>query len=134
MAPPHPNPAIYTQEKETTTMRNVTVNRDEFLVEVTANREAHREVFEEALDGYHRRLKAELEQRVRDLKAGRRINQYIGLPEPEDHTDDYDRVIMMAHMSVEDTITLSEDEFAMYVMDQWRWKQDFAETTRRHLR
>jgi hypothetical protein len=115
-------------------MRNVTVNRDEFLVEVTANREAHREVFEEALDGYHRRLKAELEQRVRDLKAGRRINQYIGLPEPEDHTDDYDRVIMMAHMSVEDTITLSEDEFAMYVMDQWRWKQDFAETTLRYLR
>jgi hypothetical protein len=99
-----------------------------------ANREAHREVFEEALDGYHRRLKAELEQRVRDLKAGRRINQYIGLPEPEDHTDDYDRVIMMAHMSVEDTITLSEDEFAMYVMDQWRWKQDFAETTLRYLR
>ena len=40
-------------------MRNVTVNRDEFLVEVTANREAHREVFEEALEGYHRRLKAE---------------------------------------------------------------------------
>jgi hypothetical protein len=114
-------------------MRNVTVNRDEFLVEVTANREAHREVFEEVLEGFHRRLKAELDRRVRDLKAGRHINQYIGLPEPEDHTDDYDRVIMMAQMSVEDTITLSEDEFAMYVMDQWRWKQDFTETSQRYL-
>lgn len=66
-------------------------------------------------------------------RAGRYINQYLGIPEPEDHTEDhtgdYDRVIMMAHMSVEDTITLSEDEFAMYVMDQWRWKQDFADTT-----
>ena len=41
---------------------------------------------------------------------------------------------MMATMSVEDTISLSEDEFAMYVMDQWRWKQDFAETTLRYLR
>ncbi len=50
MAPPHPEPPINTQHKETTTMRNVTVNRDEFLVEVTANREAHREVFEEALE------------------------------------------------------------------------------------
>ena len=41
-------------------MRNVTVDRDDFLVEVIANREAHREVFEEALEGYHNRLKAEL--------------------------------------------------------------------------
>ena len=32
-------------------MRNVTVDRDDFLVEVIANREAHREVFEEALEG-----------------------------------------------------------------------------------
>ena len=47
---------------------------------------------------------------------------------------DIHRVIMMATMSVEDTISLSEDEFAMYVMDQWRWKQAFAETTLRYLR
>lgn len=114
-------------------MRNITVERDEFLIVVMNNREAHRDVFEDALDGFHRRLKAELEQRVRDLKAGRHINQYIGLPEPEDHTADYDRVILMAQMSVEDTITLSEDEFAMYVMDQWRWKQDFTDTASRYL-
>ena len=50
------------------------------------------------------------------------------------HSDDYGRVIMVARMSVEDTLTLSEDEFAMYVMDQSRWKQDFAETTLRYLR
>ena len=40
----------------------------------------------------------------------------------------------MAEMSVHDTIELTEDEFAMYVMDQWRWKQDFSETTARYLR
>ena len=115
-------------------MRNVTVDRGDFLVEIITNREAHREVFEEALEGYHNRLKAELERRVRDLKAGRRIDQYIGLPEPQDHTADYDRVITMAEMSIDDTIQLSEDEFAMYVMDQWRWKQDFAESTLCYLR
>lgn len=114
-------------------MRNVTVDRDDFLVQVMANQQAHREVFEEALGGFQKRLHRELDQRIRDLKAGRQINQYIGLPEPEDHTDDYDRVIMMARMSLDDTITLSEDEFAMYVMDQWRWKQDFAESTLRYL-
>lgn len=110
-------------------MRNVTVDRDDFLAKVTANRDGHRQVFEEALEAYRRILQRELEQRVRDLKRNLRIDQYIGLPEPEDHTTDYDRVITMAEMSIEDTIQLSEDEFAMYVMDQWRWKQQFAEST-----
>ena len=68
------------------------------------------------------------------LRGGRRVDQYIGLPEPDDHTADYDRVITMAEMSVLDVVDLSEDEFGMYVMDQWHWKQSLGESTARHLR
>jgi len=35
----------------------------------------------------------------------------------------------MAMMSVEEVIELTEDEFAMYVMDQWSWKNSFTRTT-----
>jgi hypothetical protein len=70
-----------------------------------------------------------LEGRIRDLKRGRHIDQYLRLPEPEDHTDDYDRVLAMAEMSVDEEIELNADDFAMYVMDQWHWKQSFTETT-----
>jgi len=115
-------------------MRTVVVDRDEYLDRLRANRENHRAVFDEAVEGYHNRLMAELERRVRDLKRGRHIDQYIGLPEPEDHTNDYDRVITMAEMSVRDTVELSEDEFAMYVMDQWRWKQPFSDSTEMYTR
>ncbi len=115
-------------------MRSVTVHRDEFLARVRENRDNHRSVFEEALEGYRNRLTAELERRVRDLNRGRRVDQYIGLPEPEDHTEDYDRILAMAEMSVDDTVHLTEDEFAMYVMDQWRWKQSFSESTDRYRR
>lgn len=110
-------------------MRNVNVNRTELIDKLTANRAQHRAVFEEALVGYQTRLIAELERRIRDLRKGRRIDHYIRLPEPEDHTDEYDRVIAMAEMSVDDTIQLSNDDFAQYVMDQWHWKQNFTETT-----
>jgi hypothetical protein len=115
-------------------MRTVTVDRNEFLQRVQQNRDNHRAVFEEAVDGYRNRLLAELERRIRDLKRGRHIDQYIGLPEPEDHTDDYDRIIAMAQMSVTDTLELTDDEFAMFVMDQWRWKQSFTDSTHRYLR
>ena len=115
-------------------MRTVTVNRDEFIQHVTKNRNSHRSVFEEALEGYRNRLTAELERRIRDLRRGREVDQYIGLPEPEDHTDDYDRILAMAEMSIDDTLELTEDEFAMYVMDQWRWKQSFSDSTALYVR
>ena len=115
-------------------MHRVTVEKTEFIEKVRDNRDRHREVFERALAGYRERMTAELERRIHDLRRGRRVEQYIALPEPEDHTGDYDRVLTMAEMSIHDTVELSEDEFAMYVMDQWRWKQDFTETTARYLR
>ena len=114
-------------------MQQVTVDKTEFVERVQKNRGRHRTVFERALDGYRARMVAELERRIEDLRRGRRVDQYIGLPEPEDHTADYDRVLTMAEMSIHDTVELSQDEFAMYVMDQWRWKQDFTETTARYL-
>jgi len=110
-------------------MRTVTVDREAFIEEVSKNRDSHRAVFEEAVVGYRKQITAELERRIRDISKRRRVDHYIRLPEPEDHTDDYDRVLKMAEMSVRDTIDLSEDEFAQYVMDQWQWKHAFTEST-----
>ena len=110
-------------------MKTVSVNRHELISELTVNRDQHRGVFEEALAGYRARLTVELERRIRDVSKGRRIDHHIRLPEPEDHTADYDRIIKMAEMSVRDTIELSDNEFAQYVMDQWHWKQGFTDST-----
>lgn len=110
-------------------MRTITVRREDFIQAVARNREGHRAAFDQAVEGYRRRLIAELERRLRHVAQGRPVDQYLGLPEPEDHTDDYDRVLAMARMSVDDELELSEHEFGMYVMDQWEWKHAFAETT-----
>ena len=115
-------------------MRTVRINKHEFIAAVETNLDQHRTTFEQALKGYRARMIRELERRIHDLSRGRRIDQYIGLPEPDDHTDDYRRVLTMAEMSVDDVIELTDDEFAMYVMDHWRWKQNFTETTARYLR
>lgn len=115
-------------------MRTVNVNTDEFIQRVSTNRDDHRAVFERALEGYRGRMMRELEHRIHDLKRGRTIDQYLGLPEPQDHTDDYDRVLTMAEMSVDDVIELTAEDFAMFVMDQWHWKQSFTETALRYSR
>lgn len=115
-------------------MRIIRLDRDEFVAKVQENRDSHRSVFEKALEGYRDRWIQELERRLHDVRRGREINQYFSLPEPEDHTDDYDRILTMARMQIDDVIELTEDEFGMYVMDQWSWKSHFTNTTSRYVR
>ncbi|MFI5387626.1 MAG: hypothetical protein ACHQ50_16075 [Fimbriimonadales bacterium] len=64
-----------------------------------------------------------------DAKAGRRIRRAVAMPEPEDHTRDYDRIVRMLEMSVDDVLVLSEYDFSQYVMDQWEWAGTFASNT-----
>ena len=70
----------------------------------------------------------ELERRLSDARKGKRVDQRLRLVEPEDHTDNYERVLRMLEMSVDDEIQLDEHDFAQYVMDNGRWKDQFVTT------
>ena len=107
-------------------MDKVTINKDEFLIAVRANLEAHRDEFEKAITGYRKVMHRELERRIEDLEAGRSIERTIRFVEPEDHSSDYEQVIRMAEMSVDETVELSSHDFACYIMDDWGWKQQWT--------
>ena len=65
----------------------------------------------------------ELDRMLADAKAGRQISRAINLAEPVDHTADYDRVMAMLEMSVDDTVILSAQEFNQFVLDDWEWSR-----------
>lgn len=109
-------------------MQTVTINRTQLLEKLRANKEQHREVFLEALEGYRTYLVKELERRLDEVKNGMKVDHMIRIEEPQDHTRDYDRVITMAEMSITDEIELNARDFAQYVMDEWGWKQEFIAT------
>lgn len=115
-------------------MQTVKIKRDDFIAALEKNRSQHRRTFDTAVEGYRARLLQELERRVHAVRRGRAVDVRVSLPEPEDHTEDYDRVLTMATMSVDEVIELTESDFAMYVMDQWHWKNAFTATTSRYLR
>ncbi len=52
---------------------------------------------------------------------------------PEDHTRDYDRRIKMYEMDIDDTIEMTEQEFAQYVLDDWGWKQAWTTSNTAYL-
>lgn len=53
-------------------------------------------------------------------------------PLPKDRSSDYAKAIRMVEMSVNDTIELTAAQFDRLVMDNWDWKDDLMQTSRRY--
>ena len=106
-------------------MENVKVKKQEVLETIKKNREQHRKIFLEAVDGYKAKCVELLEMKLKAIKNGWVGAVSVSLPVPEDHTKDYDRAIKMLEMSVDDVIEMDEDSFTQFVMDDWHWKRNF---------
>lgn len=103
----------------------ITANKFDLIGRIQNNRDKHRNIFEKAVTGFREQVIAQLEARLEMIRNGRKVDLSIRLPEPEDHTEDYDRVLDMLEMHRGDTIDISNDEFAMYVRDDWAWKRNW---------
>lgn len=110
-------------------MNAIIVKKIELLTAIRQNRNSHREIFLKAQKKFRERFIEELDRRLADARHGLKIDTYIGLPRPKDHTADYDRAIRMLEMETREHIELEESDFAVYVMDQWAWKQNWTAST-----
>ena len=104
-------------------MNQVKVKRADLLARVRTNRDAHRTLFLKAQEGYRKLVIEELDRMLKDAKDGLSIRRSVTLTEPSNHIKDYDRVITMLEMSVDDTVTLDAHDFDRYVMDNWDWSR-----------
>jgi hypothetical protein len=107
-------------------LQMVKVHRLSLIDRIERNKTTHRKEFEEAFEGYRKMMIAELEKMLDEAKAGKKFERRFHLPEPQDHTDDYDTVIEMLRMSVDDNVAITQGEFAQYVLDKWHWKDQFT--------
>lgn len=110
-------------------MNTITVDKTRLRERVQQNRDAHREIFNQATEAFHDRYISEVEKFLDDAKQGLRYELTIRLPRPEDHTADYDRVLEMIDMSVGDTMELEELDVAYYIQDDWAWKRAWVGST-----
>lgn len=101
------------------------IDKSALVAILTENRDKHRAIFLEAVEGYRNEAVKQLEDHLRRVKDGTMVQVQVYLPVPEQHTHDYERVIRMVELHTEDTITLTESDVAQYVMDDWAWKRQF---------
>jgi hypothetical protein len=111
-------------------MNTVIVDKAVLLKKVKENREKHRSLFLAAQEGFRQAVIDELDMMLEKAKKGKRVQMAINIPEPVDHTQDYNRVIDMLEMSLDNRIELSATEFDNYVRDQWSWAYHAATTNK----
>ena len=140
-------------------MREVKVKRFELLQKIKENRVKHIAEYREGVAGYKElalKKVAEIVQKAeKDLRDNvERISAKIlemtpeeiengpgssviilqqlsfVLPVPVSHEKDYNQVISMLEMSVDEHLTIRSDEFSCYVMDDWDWKVEFENLTK----
>jgi hypothetical protein len=110
-------------------MNEVKIERDGLLAVVEDNRAKHRDLFERAWAGYREAVEAWFSEQLDRISEGNDPALHCPLSIPQDHTSDYDKLVTMLKMSVDSHVTLQRDEFSRYVMDNWRWKQEFLATS-----
>jgi hypothetical protein len=111
---------------------------------VKSNRAKHIAEYKEAVEGYKAaaikaidRAMNRLKKRVQELETGEvLVLQAVtfDLQVPNNHAKDYDKVITMLEMSVDEELEIQADEFTCYVMDNWEWKENFQSTHRMYSR
>ena len=109
-------------------MGKVTVNKVKLIEIISTNMANHRGEFLKAQEGFKATVVEELEKHLESARQGKRINQYLSLPEPVDHTKEYETVLSMLNMSVDIEVTIEYDDYSKYVLDDWKWKEQFSNT------
>lgn len=107
-----------------------TVSKNRLLEVLKSNREQHKKIVEEAHDGYIKAAIAQLTEKLESLKAGERVNLIFALTTPQDHTDAYDNTIQMVEWHTGEEISLTAEEFANFVRDDWEWTQGFVHSNK----
>lgn len=106
-------------------MDKVRISKQEALDVLRKNRNQHRIIFLEAVEGYKTTATNLLEEHIKQIKKGKCPIVSINLPQPSDHTKDYDTAIKMLEMSLDSEVFFDDDTFTRYIMDDWSWKRQF---------
>jgi hypothetical protein len=117
-----------TTDTELRGLSTVRMGKNELLKRIKTNRDEHRKIYEEAMEGWKRSVIDALDAAYKDALEGKAYRVAFRLEQPEDHTDEYDTVIELLEASLDDEFELTYTHFSNYVLDKWGWQDHFLGT------
>lgn len=111
-------------------------DKNELILKISQNRQTHQATYEAAVLEHRRRLIEQLKEMLNRVSVTNREITHkdltIDLPIPEQHLDEYDRVLVMLGMTTQPEIELTQEDFDCLVLDNWEWQASFASNTGRY--
>ncbi len=109
-----------------------TVEKTKLLETLRSNLARHRQIVQEARDGYVKQAREALEKRLEQLRTGELVSLTFTLQPPADYTEVYENSIAMLEWNTAATVELEADEFRQLVRDEWDWTDQFLLSNRRY--
>lgn len=109
-------------------MHEVTIKKDDALRIIRQNKEDHKKIYEDGMVGYKQELKEILEKKMALLEKGEYASPHIRISPPSIHIEEYNSVIKMLELSVDEEVTLDSRQFRELIMDKWNWQRDFLKS------
>lgn len=110
-------------------MDDIKVDKARLIKTLKKNRKKHRDEFLRAQVRYREKVIEVFDQRLKEMRNGGKVKVYIDLPEPEDHTEDFDTVISMMEWHLGKKVVLTHREVQTYIDNKWGWQSSFAANT-----
>ena len=111
----------------------VNVKKTELLEKLQANKTKHEKEVEKATELYKKAkreylntLKEQIETRLQNEDPDINTNVRMLVSQPVSYAKQYDSAIKMLEMSTSELVYLNSAEFNQYVLDDWAWKQNWA--------
>lgn len=106
-------------------LKIIKVKTEDLLQKITANRDKHIEDFEKAQKGFMLDAEARLKKALKEIRQGKVPTGSIAFQKPENHTKDYDTIIDMLNMTVDEELEITYEQFQRYARDEWDWTEHF---------
>jgi hypothetical protein len=115
-------------------MQTIKIETEQLLKVIKENRTKHIRDYFDSYAGYREEAIKKLKEILSDAEKGKKIRTFFTLHEPENHTDDYDRIITMLEMTSDISVEIIQRDFDRYVMDNWEWTDRVSETNALYLK
>lgn len=106
-------------------MKTVRVNKSELIKILYENRKKHKREYKESIRAYRVKAVDLFNQELQKAVSGKAFKTVFDLSKPECHEKDYDLIIKMIEMSIDDILEMDQQEFSQLVNDEWTWKSSF---------
>lgn len=109
-------------------MKTIKVKKSDLVTHLTKNMANHILKYDLAMEEYRKALIAELKQKLKLAREGKRINHTLSVIKPESYVKSYQEAILQLEWNIDEEILLDSTEFQQYVNDNWSWKNLFNQT------